>query len=654
MKLRFILSLIISFSFNTSFSSTGKESGKKLERAETLYDGGNYADALPVFLELYAADSSNSNICYKVGSCYLKTGHQHMQATYFLKKAVLGTTANYSDDIKKERHAPIKSLKLLGDAFHLNNEFDLAIDSYKKYKQALITNKISDADHLKEIERKIETCIVAKELMANPADVQVVNMGASVNSSYPDYSPRLSADENTMVFTSKRPGTGGNTFDGGQYYEDIYISTRKGADWSPAVSIGSPINTVGNEAAIGLSADGQQILIYKDDFGNGNIYSSSLDGDKWSTPVKLNSNINSEWWEPCAFISSDANTLYFVSDRPGGYGGTDIYKSKKDSVGQWGKAINLGPTVNSPYDEFSPFIHPDGMTLFFSSKGHKTMGGFDVFYTRTLLNDENKWLEPANVGYPINSTGDDAFYMVSPDKKKAYYSSYRDNGLGEKDNYMVIFPESKDVSVALLKGTMVDKNEHAVKNGIITVTDKSTNQTGVYHPNSKTGEYLVVLTPGNYNISYEADGLLFYSVNQYIAPESKYFEQKKDIKLSSLDIGSKVTLNNIFFDFDESKLRPTSKAELDKLSKLLIKNPNLSVEVTGYADSKGSDDYNKKLSLERATAVSNYLNEKGIERSRVIPLGLGKETSEESLNENTNSGLRSSGRRVELKITNVK
>ncbi|MGZ4043376.1 MAG: hypothetical protein ACXVO9_09245, partial [Bacteroidia bacterium] len=422
-----------------------------MERAEALYSGGNYKEAIPVYLELYASNTTNSNICFKLGSCYLKNGHQHKNAVYFLEKAVLKIATDYSENEKKEARAPIKAYKLLGDAYHLNNNFDNAVNAYKKYRQLLINNKLANKEDLKEIIRRIEICNTAKELTANAADVKIINLGVAINSSFPDYSPRLTADQNTMIFTSRRPTTtGGNTYDGGQYFEDIYISKRVGNKWSDAVNVGWPVNTIGNEAAIGLSADGQEMLIYKDDMGNGNIYSSCLDGDQWTTPVKLNSNINSEWWEPCAFISADGNTLFFVSDRPGGYGGTDIYKSKKGIDGDWGKAVNLGPTINSPYDEYAPFIHPDGRTLFFSSKGHQTMGGFDIFYSSTLLSDENAWLEPINIGYPINSTGDDAFYMVSPDKKTAYYSSYRDDGLGEKDNYMIIYPEDQESSLSLI------------------------------------------------------------------------------------------------------------------------------------------------------------------------------------------------------------
>jgi outer membrane protein OmpA-like peptidoglycan-associated protein/tetratricopeptide (TPR) repeat protein len=648
LKVKNIFFIICVFSVFIS-AATPKEFTKKLERADVLYEGGNYADALNLYLDLYTQDSSNSNLCYKIGSCYLKNNRQHKKAIYFLEKASPKAASDYLENDAKEKRAPLKTFKLLADAYHLNNDFEKAVTHYRKYRAALVADKLADKDDLKELDRKIQTCLNAKELVTNPVDALIENLGDAINSDYPDYCPRISADQQTLVFTSRRPSTtGGKTFDGGQYFEDIYISTRKNDHWQPAQNIGWPVNTVGNEAAVAISADGQQMLIYKDDMGNGNIYSSCLDGDKWTTPVRLNSNINSPYWESSACISADGNTIYFVSDRPGGHGGADIYKSSKQDGGDWGPAVNLGSEVNTVYDEYAPFLHADGRTLYFSSKGHKTMGGFDIFYSS--LQENGKWTNPRNIGYPVNSTGDDAFFIVSPDKKTAYYSSYRDSGVGEKDNYKITFTDLPGSAVSLLKGLMVDETSGMVKNGVITVTDKSSNTVGVHRPNSKTGEYLVVLSPGSYNISYEGDGLLFYSLNQYVPNGMMYSEQQKNIRLSPIAVGSSVELNNIYFDFDAAELKAASRGELDKLYGLLVQNDKLSVQVSGYADSKGTDEYNRKLSFERAQAVTNYLVAKGIEKNRIKAVGLGKEQTE---NSQPVGGLNPSGRRVELKITEI-
>jgi len=634
------------------------EVNRRFKQAETFFNRGNFTDALYIYMDLHDSDPDNSNLCYKIGACYLKTRKRKERAVYYLEKAAIFASPNYKEGSYKERRAPLLTYKLLGDAYHLHTQFDLAIASYEKYRKALITYKMRDYDETREIKRKIEMCNTAKKLIAAPVNVKIENMGKNVNSPFADYSPVFTADQSTMIFTSGRPGNvGGQTYDGGKFFEDIYMSTKTKSGWSEAVNIGPPINTVGNEASVGISADGQEILIYKDDMGDGNIYSTSLKGNVWTTPVKLNSNINSKSWEPSAFLTTDGNTLYFTSDRPGGFGGRDIYKSNKNSHGEWGKAINLGSSINTPDEEDAPFLHPDGVTLYFCSNGHKSMGGFDVFES-TLLSNGN-WGKPVNVGYPINSPDDDVFYVVSPDKKTAYYTSIRDTGYGEKDNYTITFPDAKETALTLQKGLVLDDKQIAPSDVKITITDNETEEVvGVYHPNEKTGEYLFILTPGkSHNVSYEAEGFLFYSENRYVSKESDYYEITKSVNLVPIAVGSKVVLNNIFFDFDKAVLRPYSNVELNRLFNFLTKHSSLAVEIAGYTDSKGNDDYNTALSIERAMAVINYLVEKGIKKERMVAVGYGK-TDPLAPNQKTdgsdNPDGRQLNRRVELKIIDIK
>lgn len=390
--------------------------------------------------------------------------------------------------------------------------------------------------------------------------------------------------------------------------------------------------------------------------GDGNIYSTALDGDTWSKPVKLNENINTKHWEPSAFISADGNSLYFASNKPGGFGGLDLYMSKRGSDGDWDKAVNLGAGINTPYDEDAPSIHPDGVTLSFSSNGHNTMGGFDIF--TSLLSYEGIWSEPVNVGYPINTTDDDIFYMVSPNGKTAYFSSFREDGLGEKDNYMATFLDKKETPLTLIQGTVNDEAGMPAKKVMITVTDNETEAiVGVYKANAKTGQFLFILTPGkNYNITYQAENHLFYSENIEIPKQSNYYEFKKSVKLHPIVVGSKITLNNIFFDFDKATLRPLSNVELKNLVLLMKSNPNMKVEISGHTDSKGDDAYNLKLSEERAQAVVNRLIEKEISTTRMKAKGYG-ETQPVAPNTKPNGSDDPEGRqlnrRVELKITEL-
>jgi outer membrane protein OmpA-like peptidoglycan-associated protein len=518
-------------------------------------------------------------------------------------------------------------------------------------------NKSTDKVMLAETNRKIEMCKTAKRLVADPVKVKLQNLGKNVNSAFADYSPVLSADQESLFFTSRRPGsTGDQKDDEGNYMEDIYISSKTKTGWSPATNIGAPINTAENEATVGISPDGQTILIYKDDLGDGNIYSTTLDGDVWGKPVKLNDNINTKYWEPSAFISADGNTLYFTSNRPGGYGGRDLYTSKRLPKGDWAVAVNMGPTINTPFDEDAPFIHPDGHTLSFSSNGHNTMGGFDIF--TSLQSEEGIWSDPVNAGYPINTPDDDIYYVVSPDGLKAYFSSFREGGLGEKDNYMATYMGRKEIPLTLLKGVVNDESGKVAKNVEITVTDNETGQVvGIYRPNSKTGQFLFILTPGkNYNITYQGDNALFYSENMDIPKKSNYYEIKREVLLNPIVVGSKITLNNIFFDFDKATLRKISDVELKNLVKLLKSNPNLKVEISGHTDSKGDAAYNQKLSEQRAQAVVTRLAADGISADRMKAVGYGK-TMPAAPNKNANGSDNPTGRqqnrRVELKITQI-
>ena len=670
-----VLSFLLSIS-NINAQNTNENFERNFDRAEKIfsavyqdgksesltYQGDNsnkdgYSEALPLLLELYKYDQTNMNLAFKLGVCYQSSRMKRAEAIPYFNKSVTSISDNYKGSSHKERSAPIIAYKYLGDAYHLNYQFDKAIEAYEKFIALMASDKNTNKILLDEANHKIEMCKNGKLLVANPVRLKIANLGNTVNSSYADYSPVLSADQSTLFFTSRRKESMGVQKDGeGNNMEDIYMSKKTKTGWSKALNVGAPINTEWHEATVGISPDGQTILIYKDDMGDGNIYSTSLDGDIWSTPIKLNENINSKYWEPSAFISADGHTLYFTSDKPGGYGGRDLYTSTKQQEGDWEKAVNMGPNINTRYDEDAPFIHPDGVTFSFSSNGHKTMGGFDIF---TSLSDNGNWSEPVNVGYPVNTTDDDIFYVVSPDNRVAYFSSFRDGGFGEKDNYMVTFLYRKETPLTLLKGTVNDESGLPAKKVNITVTDNETGQiAGIYHTNSKTGEFLFILTPGkNYNITYQAEGHLFYSENMEIPKKSNYYEIKRAVTLNPIIVGSKIILNNIFFDFDKATLRDLSNVELKNLVQLLKGNPNLKIEISGHTDSKGSGSYNQKLSEERAQAVVTNLTTNGINAERMQARGYGK-AKPVSANKNANGSDNPEGRqlnrRVELTITEIK
>src|ERR1041385_2833247 len=348
-----------------------------------LMEEKNWLMALAFFQEAYKVDSTNANMNYKLGVCFLNTASDKQQALKYLRIASRGISRNYDPYDTHVKKSPENTYYYLAQAYHYNYKFDSAIQFFTSYK-SLLAGRDPEMD--KDIDMRINWATNAKEFMASPLPVTIVNMGDSVNSVYPDYSPVMSVDENTIIFTSRRFGQVGID---GQYYEDILISEKKeDGTWTSAHPISPYINTVTNEASISLSTDGNILFIYRDDNG-GDIYTSTNMNGAWMSPVPMGGEINTKYWETHACLSADGNTLYFVSDRPGGFGGRDIYRCVRLPNGNWSKALNLGPTVNTPADEDAPFIHPDQHTLYFSSKGHKSMGGFDVFFTSK--NDSGAW-----------------------------------------------------------------------------------------------------------------------------------------------------------------------------------------------------------------------------------------------------------------------
>lgn len=665
-----LLTLLLVILSNTIYSQ-GNNFEKDFDRAEKIFsevyqDGKgesltyakeDYVVVRPQLIELYKQDTSNMNIAFKLGVCFLSSRKFRPQAIPYFKKATSAITSDYNGSSHKEKRAPLVTYKYLGDAYHLNYQFDNAIEAYEKFIAVMEENNETDKTLLAEANQKIEMCNTGKNLVKTPIKIKIQSLGNTVNSAFADYSPVLSVDQQNLYFTSRRPESTGTLKDPeGNYREDIYKSTKTKKGWSKAQGIGGPINTAENEASVGISPDGQTILIYKDDNGDGNIYSTSLKGDVWAVPVKLNENINTKHWEPSAFFSADGNTLYFTSNKPGGYGARDIYTSKRTPGGDWGKAENMGPSINTPYDEDSPFIHPDGVTFTFSSNGHKTMGGFDIFTSFNMGN--GNWSEATNVGYPINTTDDDIFYVVSPNGLTAYFTSFREGGIGEKDNYMATFLDKKETPLTLLKGQVTDPLGKPAKDVEITVTNNETEEiVGVYHTNSKSGEYVFILTPGkNYNITYESEGSLFYSENMEIKMETNYYEIFKPILLDPIVVGSKITLNNIFFDFDKETLRPLSNVEIKNLVKIMNKYPGMKVEISGYTDSKGDDVYNQKLSEARAKAVVDRLIVSGISPDRMKAKGYGEKNpaaANVKKDKSDNPAGRQLNRRVEFKVTAV-
>lgn len=483
--------------------------------------------------------------------------------------------------------------------------------------------------------------------------VFISNLGKEVNSAFPDYAPVISADATLLIFTSRRPVTDREKEKHKQSKENIYSSTysetRK--KWNNATILGEIVNQPGrHNSAIALSNDGQRMLLYRDDeYGNGDIWESELHGKDWSIPVKLPEPINSQNHEPSASISPDGRTIYFVSSRDGGQGGLDIWMCRQDENDKWGKAENLGDVINTSSDEEGVFIHPDGKTLYFSSKGHKSTGGYDIFKS---VFEKGKWSKPENLGTYINTPGDDVYFVLTADGKTGYYSSEKKGGLGKNDLYSITFiplEKQKGPQLTLLKGTITDEITGTPLESKIVIKDIEKNETvTTIKSNSTTGKYLVSLpSDKNYGITVNSVGYLFHSENVNIPLSTGYQEIIKDIQLKKIEVGKKIVLNNIFYDFDKATLRTESVSELERMVQLMTENSTIKIELSSHTDNIGSDEYNIKLSQARAQSVVDYLISKDINKDRLIAKGYGESTPI-ATNE-TDEG-RQLNRRTEFKI----
>jgi outer membrane protein OmpA-like peptidoglycan-associated protein len=487
--------------------------------------------------------------------------------------------------------------------------------------------------------------------------IEIERLGDVINSEYDDYAPVITADGSVMYFTSRRPFTEKEIKQNRESNEHIFeaVFDEKDSVWLIAEPLEEPVNLPKkHNSNIAISNDGQRLLKYQDDgYGYGDIYETYLTGSSWSEPVSLGKAINSDEHESSASISPDGRIIYFVSNRKeGSQGGRDIWMSRLKKDGKWGEAENLGATINTKKNEEGVFIHPDGKTLYFSSEGHDGIGGYDIFKSTY---EDGKWSAPENLDAPINSKKDDLFFVLAANGKKGYYATSRMDGV--KDIYEIRFipisKKSEDTGpdLTVFKGVISDSETGIPIGATIEVTDNEKNEIiATYTSNSETGKYLISLPTGkNYGINVNADGYLFssHSFDLTDAAETGFKEVKKDIALDKIKVGSKVVLKNIFFDFNKATLRNESKAELNRLVRILDDNNTMKIEIGGHTDDKGSDAYNENLSKNRAESVVNYLINQGVDTSRLTFIGYGESTP---IDTNETKEGRQENRRVEFEV----
>lgn len=463
-----------------------------LDQAKTLLANEDYEEAAKVYKRLLPVDPLFVEVQHDMGVCLTNIPGQKEKAMVYFERGVEG---RYTESFFE-----------LALARHRQQRFDDAVQLFDQYKLAN-GRAVPDA----EVDRRKAMALSAKALTLTPVDIEIRNMGAMVNSAAHDYCPLVTADGNTMYFTSRREGTTGNMKDPfGQWFEDIYTAKRIEEVWTNAVNAGPELNTLVHDATVGLSPDGSSMIIYRtqQNLVSGDLYEARIHARKWQEPQLMTSQINTESHEPSASIAPGSQEIYFTSDRPGGFGGRDIYRIRRLPNGEWSLPLNLGPNVNTAQDEDAPFMHSDGVTLFFCSNGHNTMGGYDIFKTALMDADLNGWAAPANLGYPLNTVNDDIYFCLSEDGRTGYFSSERAEGMGMQDIYQVTFPNSQ-LDHMIVHGVVADASDEPIK-ARITLSDMTGEEIiGVYNTNERTGRFLMVLTPDmEYNMTVEAGGFV--------------------------------------------------------------------------------------------------------------------------------------------------
>jgi hypothetical protein len=495
----------------------GEETGKMII-AEQKFFALDYKGALNTYTDLLSASPNDANLLFHIAECHFEMNE--------LPKALENAEKARSIDPK----ANIYNSLLLGKMYHLTGKLDEALTEFTTFKTAIGEGKKATES---DVNTYIEQVTTAKKLMAKPVDVTITNMSDVINSAFDDKAPMISADGKTLIFTSRRPGrsTAINP-DDNKYYEDIYMSywdtIKKG--WSPAALIPGGINTEKHDACTSISADGKQIFLFKNDIEGesrgGDIYVSRLSSSgKWGAPSSIGKPINTSYAELGACISPDGKTLFFVSERPGGFGNADIYIVKRKSRTEWDVPVNIGNVVNTPEDEGGLFLAADGKTLFFTSKGHNSMGGYDIFKT---TEENGVWTTPVNLGYPINTINNDYCFSIPVDAQTGYFTSDRKGGLGERDIYSVDLSNypvlekgmkhkilSNEPVMAILKGDVFNAATGGGMEAEISFYDESEKKVASTNSSEGSGEYFVTLPAGKtYQIKIELEN--YKAINEKV------------------------------------------------------------------------------------------------------------------------------------------
>ena len=447
------------------------------------------------------------------------------------------------------------------------------------------------------------------------------------------------------------------------YDEDIYVSHKRNGEWTKGTNIGRPVNATGHDATISLTADGKKLYIYRHKKAGGlYVTEFSEEDQKWKEPRAIQKPLNSKFYEASICQSADSTTMFFTSDRPGGFGGRDIYMVQKEGK-KWGDPQNLGSNVNTAFDEDAPYFHPDGKTLYYSSNGPNSMGGFDIFVTEMDTSSETGWLGSLNMGTPVNTPDDDIYFVLAANGKSGYYSSGMEGGLGEKDIYHIKFPYypyPRRYHIVEVAGLVKDVNTLETLNAKVKLVDIETNEVldSIMTASMDSSQYYFILEPQRtYSLEVSADG--YDSANDELTTPELADEDvflKKNMFLVKPEVPPVVAeevpnnlpeLQHIYYDFDKDKIRSDAADELDRVAELMAQNEDLDVQIMSHTDWYGTYAYNVDLSNRRADQARAYLQRKGVNATR-IKTGFFSENQPLETNENDKG--RQFNRRSEFRL----
>lgn len=530
------VAVLVAINLNLRAQETGFFS--KFQEAVRLDEENELNQSFIIWTQLASENPDNANVNYKAGRAYLQSFNRKSAALPFLEKAAKSEIdKNYDPLSPYEKKVPVEVYYYYAKALHLNYKLEKA----EEYYELFIRNAPVKHFLYSEAEVGMQQVSNAKLLMKLPVEFEIENLGPVVNSEYPDFSPVISVDENSLFYTSARLRPDSSNLRAkdrltGLYFEDIYASYKdQEGNWQEPELLS--INTRDHTATMNVSVDGQTLYLYRD-INGGDIYQSKLVGETWSDPVAMPGEINSSAWETHLAITPDEKTIYFVSNRKGGFGGRDIYEVSLLPDGKWSKPTNLGDGINTAFDEDAVFISPDSRTLYFSSKGHNSIGGFDIMYS--TIDENGEWSAPTNIGYPINTTDDDVFFVTSADGRRAYYSSVRDSGFGEKDIYMINLPDPQAVNLAVLKGKIIPADGDKLPDDIvIAVKNRTTGTSQRYTPRARDGVFVAILPPCNqYDVDYMINGKVAARDTFSITCDLDYQEINKELYLNPLIVSA--------------------------------------------------------------------------------------------------------------------